>query len=62
MYFMLGPYTANKDGTITYKGNKIFGPIKDIFSVKIPLEEFEKRVEMLHSLSVSENAQNLIHH
>ena len=42
---MLGPYTANKDGTISYNGNKVFGPIKDISSIDIPLKEFENRVE-----------------
>ena len=42
---MLGPYTANKDGTISYKGNKLFGPIEDINSVEVPINEFEQRVE-----------------
>ena len=46
---MLGPYTANKDGTIYYKGNNIFNPIKNIDLVKIPLEEFENRVEQFSS-------------
>ena len=41
---MLGPYTANKDGTISYKGNKIFKPIKNINSVEIPVKEIEERV------------------
>ncbi len=42
---MLGPHTANKDGTISYKGNNIFHPIRDISLAKVPLNEFEKRVE-----------------
>jgi len=44
MNFMLGPYTANKDGTISYKGNKVFKPIKNINSVEVPIEEIEQRV------------------
>lgn len=46
---MLSLYTANKDGTIFYKGNKIFKPIEDISSANIPLEEFEKRVNQFDS-------------
>jgi len=46
---MLGPYTANKDGTISYKGNKIFKPIKDIASIEVPLKEFENRVKQFDS-------------
>jgi aspartyl/asparaginyl-tRNA synthetase len=42
---MLGPYTANLDGTISYRGNNLFPPIKSVSSVEVPLEEFEKRVE-----------------
>ncbi len=42
---MLGPYTANKDGTISYKGNNIFGPIENIDSVIVPIQEFEQRVD-----------------
>jgi len=41
---MLGPYTANKNGTISYKGNNIFGPIENIQDVIPPLEEIEGRV------------------
>jgi len=41
---MLGPYTANKNGTISYKGNKIFEPIQDISSTEVPIKEFEERV------------------
>ncbi len=47
IFKMLGPYTANKDRTISYKGNKIFEPIKDISKVKVPGSEFEKRVIQL---------------
>ncbi len=41
---MLGPYTANKDGTISYKGNKIFEPINNVNSIKVPIKEIEDRV------------------
>lgn len=41
---MIGPYTAKKDGTILYKGNKIFEPIKNIDSIEVPIKEFEQRV------------------
>ena len=46
---MLGPYTANDDGTISYKGNKIFKPIKDINSIEVPIEEFKERVGQFDS-------------
>jgi len=46
---MLGPYTANKDGTISYKGNNIFQKIEDIISTKIPLQEFENRVKQFET-------------
>jgi len=46
---MLGPYTANKNKTISYKGNKIFNPIKDITSSKVPIKELEKRVSQFDS-------------
>jgi len=42
---MLGPYTANKDGTISYRGNKIFEPIENIDSKLVPIQEFEQRVD-----------------
>ena len=45
---MLGPYSSNKDGTISYKGNNIFPPINNILSVKIPLREFEYRTKHIH--------------
>lgn len=41
---MLGPYIANSNGSISYKGNKIFPPIKDICSIEVPINEFENRV------------------
>jgi len=46
---MLGPYTTNKDGTISYKGNKVFKPIKNINSIDVPIKEFEKRVEQFNT-------------
>ena len=41
---MLGPYTANKNKTISYKGNKIFEAIENINSVRVPIKEFKQRV------------------
>ncbi len=41
---MIGPYTSNKDGTISYKGNKLFPAIASIQSVEIPVKEIEDRV------------------
>lgn len=42
---MLGPYTANDDGTISYKGNRIFFPIKNIGLSEVPLSEISNRVK-----------------
>lgn len=41
---MLGPYTANKDRTISYKGNKLFPVIDNIQSTEVPIKEIEDRV------------------
>lgn len=41
---MLGPYAANKDGTISYRGNNVFSPLENIQSVEIPIKEIENRV------------------
>ena len=41
---MLGPYKAEEDGTISYSGNKIFKPLKNIFLTIVPVEEIEDRV------------------
>lgn len=41
---MLGPYITNPDGTISYKGNKVFKSIENINSIKVPIEEIENRV------------------
>lgn len=46
---MLGPYIANKDGTISYKGNKLFKPTENVNSVEIPIEEIERRVEQFNT-------------
>jgi aspartyl/asparaginyl-tRNA synthetase len=46
---MLGPYQTNKDRTISYRGNKLFSPIKDIYSSPIPTRELESRVKQLHN-------------
>jgi aspartyl/asparaginyl-tRNA synthetase len=41
---MLGPFTANRDKTLSYRGNKIFSPIKNVCSIEVPINEFEDRV------------------
>lgn len=45
----LGPYEAKKGGIISYKGNKIFRPIKDISKIKYPTKQIEGRVKSLAS-------------
>lgn len=42
---MLGPYTANKDRTISYKGNNLFKPIENVNSIKVPVKEIGQRVD-----------------
>jgi aspartyl/asparaginyl-tRNA synthetase len=64
----MGPYTANRDRTISYKGNKLFKPIKNILSVEVPIKEIEQRVNQFdkdemwghiakinHSINLSSN-------
>ncbi|MDE1849025.1 MAG: asparagine--tRNA ligase [Nanoarchaeota archaeon] len=46
---MLGPYITKKDGTISYKGNKVFKPIEDVLSIKVPIREIENRVHQFDS-------------
>ncbi len=41
---MLGPYEAKKDGSISYKGNKLFEPVDDISKIQYPVAEIENRV------------------
>lgn len=41
---MIGPYQANKDRTISYKGNLIFSPIEDVLSKSPSTSEIENRV------------------
>ena len=43
----MGPYKANADGTISYVGNKIFEPVKNINDVKYTKEEALLRVRDL---------------
>lgn len=45
---MLGPYKTNKDGTINYKGNKIYPPIENLDYARVPLSDIENRVKSLH--------------
>jgi len=45
---MLGPYTTNKNGTIDYKGNKVFTPIKDVLRFQVPIKEIENRVKQFN--------------
>lgn len=42
---MLGPYFTNKDGSISYRGNKIFRPIKNVEAEKLPSDSFGSRVQ-----------------
>lgn len=44
---MLGPYIANKDRTISYKGNNVFPPIRDISRSFPKVSEMESRVNDL---------------
>lgn len=44
---MKGPYTANSDKTISYKGNNLFRPILNIALQKFPTLEIENRVSDL---------------
>lgn len=45
---MLGPYKANYDRTISYRGNNIFSPIKNIKSVKVKDQNLQNRAESLN--------------
>jgi len=58
---MLGPYTANEDKTISYKGNRVFKPIRDVGSVKIPLVEFERRVKQFESNKMWKHVARINH-
>ncbi len=49
---MLGPYIANIDGTITYRGNKIFPRLDNINSYIFPVKEIEKRVDSLKNSEI----------
>ncbi len=44
---MLGPYVANSDRTISYKGNNVFSPIVDVSKIRPPIAEMEGRVGAL---------------
>jgi len=58
---MLGPYTANLDGTISYKGNRIFRPILDISQCEVPIKEFEERVEGFNENEMWEHISKINH-
>jgi len=58
---MLGPYSTKKDGTINYKGNKIFKPIENILSVKVPIKEIEDRVHQFDSNKMWGHVANINH-
>lgn len=45
---MIGPYEAKKDGSIKYKGNKVFSPIEDVRKITISVPEIENRVLSIH--------------
>lgn len=46
---MLGPYEANNDGSISYRGNKLFNPIKNIESATFPIAEITDRIKQFCS-------------
>jgi len=46
---MVGSYSANSDGTITYKGNKLFSPVSDISSIKPLVKQIGDRVNQFES-------------
>ncbi len=58
---MLGPYTANKDGTISYKGNKVFKPIENVTSIEVPLKEIEDRVNQFEKEGMWGHIANINH-
>jgi len=58
---MLGPYTANDDGTVSYKGNKLFKPIKNILAVTAPIKEFERRVEQFDNAEMWQHIARINH-
>ena len=58
---MLGPYTANDDGTISYRGNKVFKPIKNILAASAPIKEFEKRVEQFDNAEMWQHIARINH-
>lgn len=41
---MLGPYATKDDGTINYRGNKIFSAFENVQSFSVPVEDFANRV------------------
>lgn len=46
---MIGPYTANDDRTIFYRGNKVFQPVSNIQNWKLCVGEVENRVQSIKS-------------
>ena len=58
---MMGPYIANNDRTISYKGNKLFKPIRDVRFIKVPLDEFERRVEQFDSDAMWKHVAKINH-
>jgi len=45
---MLGPYLANSDGTVSYKGNKIFSKVENVHKIPVSKDELEQRVFSIH--------------
>jgi asparaginyl-tRNA synthetase len=45
----MGPYIANKNGTISYIGNKLFPPIDNIKLIKFSVKDIENRVDQIAS-------------
>ena len=45
---MIGPYESKNDGSIRYKGNKVFPPIRNVRDIPISVSEMENRVLSIH--------------
>ena len=45
---MIGPYSAEPDGRISYRGNRLFKPLSDVRKISPNIREFELRVKELN--------------
>lgn len=58
---MKGPYTANKDKTITYNGNKVFSKIDDVTKELPNVTELENRVKDLNTQEMWQHIAEINH-